>query len=277
METNNIYIITAQTNMHVGSGDLNFGVIDNLIQRDTIYDLPNINSSSLKGALRAFFKQNSDSAFVKKAFGSEAKDSSNDMQQGGYRFFEANLLSVPVRSDKTPFFIATCPMIIKDLLNRCQLFGCDIQHKAALVSLASLEVQKSNPVVFKSELDKAIIEDLSFRATFKTDINIDTLKDIFGANPLVLLHDDDFRSLCSNENLPVVSRNNIENGESKNLWYEQVLPRYSQLYFAVMKNDNGQQFHDKLKNKLVQIGANATIGYGYTSIKRITNFKAETI
>ncbi len=278
METNDIYIITAQTNMHVGSGDVNFGVIDNLIQRDTIFDLPNINSSSLKGALRSYFRQNSDPAFVKKVFGSEARDSGDGLLQGCFRFFEANLLSIPARSDKTPFFIATCPMVINDLLQRCDLFGCSLQHKDVLTSLGELNVSKGEPIVFKPEFEGAIIEEFSFRAIFNSSINDDRLKEvenIFGPYPFVLLNDVDFRSLCSNESLPVVSRNNIENGESKNLWYEQVLPRYSQLYFAVIKNNDEEKvFEEKLEEKPVQIGANATIGYGYTSIKKITGLKS---
>jgi len=51
-----LYKITAMTNMHVGSGDMNFGVIDKLVQRDSLTGYPVIYSSSLKGALREFFK-----------------------------------------------------------------------------------------------------------------------------------------------------------------------------------------------------------------------------
>ena len=31
-----LYVISAYSNMHVGSGEMNFGVIDNLIQRDVV-------------------------------------------------------------------------------------------------------------------------------------------------------------------------------------------------------------------------------------------------
>ena len=50
--------IEAISNLHVGNGEINYGLIDNLIQRDPVTELPNINSSSLKGALREFFKHN---------------------------------------------------------------------------------------------------------------------------------------------------------------------------------------------------------------------------
>ena len=51
----NAYLIECLTNMHVGSGGANYGVVDNLVQRDSVTNIPIINSSSLKGALREFF------------------------------------------------------------------------------------------------------------------------------------------------------------------------------------------------------------------------------
>ena len=61
---------------------------------------------------------------------------------------------------------------------------------------------------------------------------------------------NEITNICNNDNLPIIARNALENGESKNLWYEQVLP-------AETENKNA------LNGKIVQIGANATIGYGY--------------
>ncbi len=50
-----LYKIITLSNLHVGCGDINFDVIDNQVQRDPITQLPNINSSSLKGAFREHF------------------------------------------------------------------------------------------------------------------------------------------------------------------------------------------------------------------------------
>lgn len=70
-----------------------------------------------------------------------------------------------------------------------------------------------------------------------------------------------FNSLCSDDNLPIIARNCLENGESSNLWYEQVLP--SQSVLATIIQTNNADDLDVLNGKIVQIGANATIGYGY--------------
>ena len=56
MYNNKAYIIKTKTNLHAGSGDTNFGIVDNQVQRDTISNIPVINSSSLKGAIRDHFK-----------------------------------------------------------------------------------------------------------------------------------------------------------------------------------------------------------------------------
>lgn len=70
-----------------------------------------------------------------------------------------------------------------------------------------------------------------------------------------------FEQLCNNDNLPIIARNCLENGESVNLWYEQVLP--SQSVLATVIQTNAKEDLDCLNGKIVQIGANATIGYGY--------------
>lgn len=70
-----------------------------------------------------------------------------------------------------------------------------------------------------------------------------------------------FESLCSDDNLPIIARNCLENGESSNLWYEQVLPAQSVL--ATVIQTNGPEDLNELNGAIVQIGANATIGYGY--------------
>ena len=70
-----------------------------------------------------------------------------------------------------------------------------------------------------------------------------------------------FTALCSDDNLPIIARNVLENGESKNLWYEQVLPAESVLYAIIQ--EEGDKLVNALNGKIVQIGANATIGYGY--------------
>ena len=77
-----------------------------------------------------------------------------------------------------------------------------------------------------------------------------------------------FNSLCSDDNLPIIARNCLDNGESSNLWYEQVLP--SQSVLATIIQTNNADDLDVLKDAIVQIGANATIGYGYCKFIKLS-------
>ncbi|KGN89239.1 type III-B CRISPR module RAMP protein Cmr4 [Porphyromonas gulae] len=74
------------------------------------------------------------------------------------------------------------------------------------------------------------------------------------------------------EQLPVIARNKLENGKSENLWYEEVVPAESRFVFFV-SYDNEEIFakFDKIiQEKVIQIGANGSIGYGFC---KVTNVK----
>lgn len=260
-----IYQIEAISNLHAGSGEANEGVIDNLIQRDSVTGLPLINASSLKGALREHFK-GQDKELIKHVFGSEVNDP-KERKVGAYRFFDARLLAIPVRSDKAPYLMATSPLVLKDYLRTLELFGLPVNN--ALKPLA--QQSSDTPQVTQLIYNEALIEDLEKTATYKVPLK--GLPEWF-YKAGVLLPDADFRTLCDNDHLPVFARNYLNDGQSENLWYEQVLPRFSQLYFTVLVPDGDArflQFNEHITGSLVQIGANATVGYGYCRVTNVSN------
>ena len=77
----------------------------------------------------------------------------------------------------------------------------------------------------------------------------------------VMTENEKLSAICSDDNLPIIARNVLDNGESKNLWYEQVLPAETVLYTIIQ--EDGEELKQALDGKIIQIGANATIGYGY--------------
>ena len=89
-----IFVIECLTNLHVGNGDVNFNIIDNEVERDVVTGFPTINSSGVKGALRAFFEENKLSK-INEIFGSE---NSKVTTSGALKFLSANLLALPIRS-----------------------------------------------------------------------------------------------------------------------------------------------------------------------------------
>lgn len=258
-----LYIVRALTNMHIGSGDVNFGIIDKEVQRDLITNYPTIYSSSLKGALREFYESRDEKQSVNIIFGDETK-------AGAYKFFEGHLLSIPVRSNKKPFFRAVCPQIIQDFITHLSDFNIQLNIIETLKELASFEVTPNNPVIFEN-LKDVKIED--FHSIFKKYDNILDIEKLFGEN-IALFHNDDFSKLV--KNLPVVARNCLENGISKNLWYEEIIPRETRFYFLVMRmNEEENLLEPTITENIIQIGANSSIGYGYTKIQNVRQIVGE--
>ena len=264
-----VYVISAKTNMHIGSGDTTFGVIDNKVQRDVLTNFPIIQSSSLKGALREFYKEfleENNPEIVKYFFGSSPQE--NDQISGKYRFFDANLLSIPTRSNKNLYYRATTISIVKNYLENVSNFGVEIDDVKPLQKLSRISI--TTPVTLR-ENGEIEIED--YRANFITNLNLtpDELNQIekLLGDKVVLFNEEDFKTII--EDLPVVARNNLVNGESKNLWYEEIVPRETKFYFFVgIGNRYGLEFDSEILNKLVQIGGNASIGYGFSKIVKIS-------
>lgn len=88
----------------------------------------------------------------------------------------------------------------------------------------------------------------------------------------VIVHDNLLENLTDNHHLPVIARNHLENGQSKNLWYEQIVPRQARFYFGIIDLNEDEKvndlFKETIKNGLVQIGANASVGYGFCKIEK---------
>lgn len=280
-----LYTITTLSNLHVGSGDINFDVIDNQVQRDAITKLPVIHSSSLKGAFREHFaefedKQNEDGSYtrvrkkdstmVKYIFG--GANNQENAQAGAYSFFEAHLLTRPVRSNQKPYFNATSPSVLKNFLEQLEVFNIDFNEELKTKLKKLSELNPTKPLIFEDILN-VILEDE--KAEYK---NFDTSKLVsFLGENLALFNDKDFAKI----DLPVLARNVLENGVSQNLWYEEVVPKQTKFTFIIAKptNIDPKDYDEKIKGfenrftnegALVQIGANKSIGYGYSKIAKVS-------
>ncbi len=264
-----LYTITTLSNLHVGSGDINFDVIDNQVQRDAITQLPTIHSSSLKGAFR---EAAGESQYSKYIFGPENTD--NDSHQtGAFHFFEASLLGRPVRSNVKPYFMATSVGAIATFLSFLEDFAIDFdgEIKEALAQLSKEKVGEGKPLIFEQN-SSVILEDFE---TNTSSLDVSKLEDFLGEN-LSLFSDKDFKAL----DLPVIARNYLEDGVSKNLWYEEVVPKKSKFYFVIAKptnldaadkKENLDAFEARFDNTTnIQFGANKSIGYGYCKLQKVS-------
>lgn len=270
MKNTKAYLITCLTNMHVGAGGTNYDVIDNQVQRDVTTNLPTINASSLKGALREFFKNK----------WGEGKDEDKEdklnhifgKKDGGgigyYNFFSADLISLPVRAKNKAFYNATSPFLLdrindlaKNLLvGRVKNNGETTKKIDVIKTINNKETAENNAP--KTANGNDLLED--WKATSGL-----TLADKNIGNNIALFSESDFKRLA--KKLPVIARNQLDNGESKNLFYEEVVPRETRFVFFVVQDDKfNKDFEDELKNDVIQIGANGSIGYGFCKITNIT-------
>jgi len=291
-----VFTITAKTNLHVGSGSQNYGIIDNLIQRDPLTGFPCIYSSSLKGAIREYFRyylkkdalwNDQESAnFLMHVFGFDRKDKIEDEEQaletpeikqkpGKYRFLQADLLSIPVRSDKRLFYRVTCPYLLFNLQNAPAMYKSVLQpeYSSALNSINNTLLGNAKAIHFDTSV--SVLEESDILAEPRTPIpNLLKLNDIAGKE-LALAQDIEFAELVSDFHLPVIARNNLADGRSTNLWYEQVLSAETRFWFGVLFPDSDpemEKFTSIIQSNPVQIGANASIGYGFCEIKLVNWF-----
>lgn len=271
MHTNTLYLIENLTPLHAGSGEANFGVIDNLIQRDPITNYPMIHGSSLKGALREYMmdrleypKKNSSDQEEQSRYNRIQSVFGDEEVAGMVRFVDAHLLAVPMRASEHPYYLCVSPQSIKNYCEMAGAFGIAVDD--ALKAVADYE---GDDILVAS--GTPTIED----TVAHTDPSQpwEALASLVG-EPVAIVPNTLFEAML--DDLPVIARNQLENGESKNLFYEEVLPRKSRLFTVISypkhihKDDKKRlqgrfdYFHNALTEDgaLIQIGGNATIGYG---------------
>lgn len=239
-----VFIIRALTHLHAGSGDANYGAVDKLVQRDPTTKLPTIHSSSIKGALREHFEEvigwkheqhpKKAADKVEHIFGSAVGDSEN-AKQGHYHFFSADLLAlaIPDESENSgdTFHRISSEKTIGHFIEKAELMGGFIKNGGKV-----LFDKETGPGGINLGIQNKLQETLKEKA----------------------------------ENLPVIARNQLENGISNNLWYEEIVPRETIFGWIVCSDDNYEKdFIDLLDDKIIQIGANATVGYGFCHFKKI--------
>ncbi len=264
------YKIKALTNLQPGSGEATFGVVDNLVQFDPATDIPTIHGSSLKGALREFMNKKLDDESKMK---NKMKYIFGDPDgQGDYRFLSAQLIAIPMRSNKKMYYMATSPQIIEEFLSLAESLDVQLNQnlKNDLENLAKENVQKNKPKV-TGDKNGLYVEDFEDFERLDLQLSNETKKFLGITNNLILLNHEDFKNVVSADNLPVIARNELKDGKSNNLWYEQVIPRFSIFVMPLIHTEEHFKDFDQILTEEgpVHIGANASVGYGFTQFIKI--------
>lgn len=264
-----VWIIQAETNIHVGNENTSsVGLIDKEIQRNVLTGIPCINASSLKGAMNEYATSKAQLSPAERVaiFGVDKKDKKEEIietQKGGCLFFDAYLLLLPIQDDKNLYKLVTSKKTLEQYVELLNLMGVDLSYTNLIDELKRLD----------SHFDGKEGEKNS------------------------IVGDEQFKEFCSDDELPIVARNCLIG--KGNLWYEQVLPQKSIFgtiliapsatevarkerdgedpetkkakykFTPVPVPDIDKTITDTFDKKVVQIGANATIGYGYCLFTKI--------
>lgn len=241
------------TGLHAGSGDVNYNIIDNEVERDPVNDRPVIHSSGVKGAFRDAY-ESAGGSDTRRIFGSIGKN--DEYTTGAYKFLNASLLTRPLRASGNG--LASVPVTTLDTINSylkllsgfgCNHYGVDSIDYDADCNFLS----KDGKVMIEGEPSKAMPPELAAK--------LSRLSDILPANTVIARTLDDHP-------LPVMARNCLENGKSVNLWYEEYVPQTSVFYTVILTDD--EELDPALGvGGVVQFGGNASIGYGFMKLTEI--------
>lgn len=260
-----VWIIQAETNIHVGNENTTgTGLIDKAVQRNVLTEIPCINASSLKGAMNEYAttpeaKLSSTDRVAIFGVDKGKTDKEVETQKGGCLFFDAHLLLLPIQDDKQLYKLVTSKETLEEYSKLLKLMGINYSYDDLKKELKTLDPHFDGEEGAQNSIRKF----------------------------------EEFKQLCSDDELPIIARNCLIG--KGNLWYEQVLPQKSvfgtmlivptEVEVAVKENnpvDNkkktykyesieniDQKINNAFHDKVIQIGANATIGYGYCTFKNI--------
>lgn len=240
----------------MGSGDVNYGIIDLEVERDPVLGEPTMNASGVKGALRDHCKKNTENRQdIIDIFGSEGTGD----QQGQYNFFSGDLLARPVRvsGGNGTYALATTPELLRHFQRKLKAFGYRDPFSAEIPVIPEGQVFSGKNYTEVEGIPVQAVQNVAFSAE---------LNQLLGTDNWVLMNPRQLADI----DLPVLAHNVLEDGISKNLWHEQVVPHES-IFGLVIQAPDGDSRLDQILSKrpVVQFGAGASTGCGFTQLEKV--------
>lgn len=227
------------TNLHVGSGENNYNIVDREVEKDPVLQSPTIFASGIKGALREHLQARG-CRKIDEIFGKPLTKGSGDFSYGQVKILAANLLAMPMRatSGNAIYYMVSNRELLETYRNLNRSFAID----ADIAPVFSQQVQVEGKTCRISDEPVALLGDR-----------------------VALMDAADFKTIS----LPVVARNRLHG--FKNLWYEEFVPHKSVFYFYAICQDAAlmETFTQEICQVPVQFGGNASVGCGYAKISVI--------
>lgn len=247
------YKIECVTDMHMGSSDVNYNIVDNQVEKDAVTGFPIIHASGLKGAFKDAVEV-ADDATTQKIFG--VGSGKGDMKSGTHKFLDGIMLTRPMRVAESKV-MASIPVATRASINNfielLDTFGC---NKYGISPLPEIDFGDN---CFLTNTPESILVEGDATGKLPEEINdeLRKIKSIIGGNIALATNFDDYE-------LPVMARTRISSTGSQNLWFEEVVPHGSVFCFGIIAPDSSLTVPP-----LMQIGGNASIGRGIVRITKL--------
>lgn len=282
------FLLYGVSPVHAGSGS-ELGIVDLPIQRERYTGYPKIESSSLKGAIRAVVE--SGQASEEKTtitFGSKL-DSRQDGKSvaGAIGFSDARILLFPVRSLRGVFAFITCPGVIKRFNQELETYLPEVEllpvPEENTMSTDELQVGSRSEIVLEEYTYPTQVDPITEELAKKLDnilFNTDSTEGRL-AKRLVVLSNDDFGDFVQHSTEVVarikIGSEGVVDAEEGALWYEENLPAetvlYSFLFVGEPRKENPEGLNDvkevlkfitddEVFPPVFQLGGNHTLGQG---------------
>ena len=267
-----VYTIRTITNLHMGDIGSAVNIIDKSVQKDAVTEYPTIYATSLKGALRNAAApynaaQSEEKINLKTVFGDTNADGA---WKGKYRFNDAHLLFYPIRSDHRPYYLAVSPMLLEQALQIMEIAG---KMEKAIEIIEAFKEQRETDKLYVSDETGDVLVGNIFVGVNENAEDVNAAKALLGLfnikNEPGLLYLSDWEMSEHLEQLPVIARNQLNNGISANLWYEEFVPRKTVFLTLISRECEEDTGFDKMLKEPFQMGANATVGYGLSVMQKV--------
>ncbi|HEU4962829.1 MAG TPA: type III-B CRISPR module RAMP protein Cmr4 [Bacilli bacterium] len=270
-----------ETPFHPGAGTA-VGVIDLPVQRERHTGLPTMQASGVKGSLRRATEARDEyKNHVNKLFGTA---DSTERASGSLGFSDLRVLAYPIRSMTGGTLWVTCPMVLSRFQQECGLVGAStkvenlfpeanqalvtdewakqISGKQLFLEEYEYEVKTNTPL---SNLAKHIAETL-----LPTGQAYAYVRQKFVSH-LVVIADEEYQYLLSHSTEIHPRIQLSDQKTSKNLWYEETIPRDTLFYSLIFHLQRNRQDEDTTSNEwvnsldetLAQFGGDESLGRGW--------------
>ncbi len=251
------YKMKCITNLHMGTGEANYSIVDREVARDEVTGYPIIHSSGIKGALRMVYSDACEKEKIKEIFGAEGGISEGGI--GTHKFLDGLFISRPMRvykSSSFPFLPTVSIASVNQYLERLSAFG---KNHYGIEKIDDVDFGEN---AFLTNIDEDVR--VEGEPTGKLDGNalsrLEKLSDVIGEKFAVAKTFDGY-------DLPVFARTRLKDGKAgMGLWYEEAVPHESVFVFGMVFPDDVFEIN---MPPLIQIGGNTSTGCGFVKITKL--------